>query len=261
MGRMKPFTASGFFLSCLLFNTAIAQQVTVDTSFNNKAFINQPQKPTKAYRHFIVPASMLAYGLVTLAVDPLKDANEYFQKEIWVEHPHQQFHADDFLQYAPAIAVYGLNTAGVKGKNNFRDRTAIFLLSNIFLNAAVIPLKGLTKVMRPDGSSRSFPSGHTAEAFAGAEFLREEYRSVSAWYGITGYATATATGFLRIYNNRHWLNDVIAGAGVGIISTKLAYLVYPAIKKLLFHHDQSNTVIMPFYQNNSAGLAIVYQFH
>ena len=88
-----------------------------------------------------------------------------------------------------------------------------------------------------------FPSGHTTEAFAYAEFIQQEYKDVSPWYGAVGYAAATATGLLRIYNNKHWLSDVVAGAGIGMASTKLAYLLYRAIKRKSFNSKKMNTMI------------------
>jgi membrane-associated phospholipid phosphatase len=55
----------------------------------------------------------------------------------------------------------------------------------------------------------------------------QEYKDVSIWYGISGYVVATGTGFFRMYNDRHWLTDVAAGAGIGILCTKTAYWLYP----------------------------------
>jgi membrane-associated phospholipid phosphatase len=55
------------------------------------------------------------------------------------------------------------------------------------------------------------------------------YKDVSIWYGISGYIIASGTGVLRIYNNRHWLTDVAAGAGM-ILCTKTAYWLYPKCK-------------------------------
>ena len=138
----------------------------------------------------------------------------------------------------------------------------MYLMSNVFLNSTVYFIKNTSHQQRPDGSSyTSFPSGHTAEAFASAEFLRQEYKDVSPWYGVAGYAAATATGLLRIYNNKHWMSDVVAGAGIGIASTKLAYWLYPSIKRKFFHDKNVNTMFMPYYQNNTVGLSMVHQFH
>jgi membrane-associated phospholipid phosphatase len=109
-------------------------------------------------------------------------------------------------------------------------------MSNLVMGITVQSIKNITKVQRPEGFGKNaFPSGHTATAFAGAEFLRQEYKEVSPWYGIAGYAVATTTGILRMYNNMHWFRDVVAGAGFGILSTKLAYWLEPIIANKLFH--------------------------
>ena len=71
----------------------------------------------------------------------------------------------------------------------------------------------------------SFPSGHTYMAFAGAELLRKEYGSDYPWRAIAGYTIATLVGLMRVRNNRHWVGDVLAGAGLGILTTDLVYWV------------------------------------
>ncbi|MBC7886736.1 MAG: phosphatase PAP2 family protein [Ferruginibacter sp.] len=211
---------------------------------------------------FIVPGILIAYGFSSLESDGLKSFNGEVKEELWEEHPHKKTKMDNYLQYSPAVAVYGLNALGIKGRNNFRDRSMIYLLSNAFLSSTVFGIKKLTHELRPDGTDYfSFPSGHTAEAFASAEFLRQEYKDVSPWYGIAGYVAAGATGALRMYNNRHWMSDVLAGAGIGIASTKLAYWIYPVIKRKLFKDKPVNTMILPFYQSRVAGIAMVYNFH
>ncbi|MEO6548276.1 MAG: phosphatase PAP2 family protein [Ferruginibacter sp.] len=224
-----------------------------------KATINKRQF---AYKSLLVPGVLFVYGLSSLESNQLKSFNAEMKEEIWQEHPHKRTTIDNYLLYSPAVAVYGLNALGIKGKNNFRDRTMIYLISNAITNSTVFGLKKITHELRPDGTDYySFPSGHTAEAFASAEFLRQEYKDISPWYGIAGYAAAGATGVLRMYNNRHWMSDVLAGAGVGIASTKLAYWIYPSIKRKLFKDKPMNAMIMPYYQSGGAGLAMVYKFH
>ena len=209
----------------------------------------------------IVPGLMIVYGFGAIENDGLQNINKEIKEELWTERPHQLRHIDNFLQFAPAAAVYGLNAMGIKGKHNFRDRTMLYLMSNIITNSIVFSVKKFSHQLRPDGSAyTSFPSGHTAEAFISAEFLRQEYKEVSPWYGIAGYAMAATTGYLRMYNNKHWLSDVVAGAGVGILSTKLAYWLYPKIQHSLFKDKHPNTAIMPTYQKGSFGLGMVHKF-
>ena len=106
--------------------------------------------------------------------------------------------------------------------------------------AVVTPVKRFTNKLRPDGSNRlSFPSGHTSQAFVSAEFLRMEYKHISPWYGIAGYTVAALTGYLRMYNNKHWFSDIAAGAGVGILSVQAIYWVYPKLKKLFIKKKET----------------------
>ena len=159
-------------------------------------------------------------------------------------------------------SVYILNNIGIEGKNNLKDRSIILATSYALMAGTTLGLKSVTHIERPDGSSsNSFPSGHTATAFAGAEFLWQEYKDVNIWYGISGYAVAAGTGFFRIYNGRHWLSDVAMGAGIGILSTKAAYWMYPYLKKHLFTKERNTTsMIAPFYNGKQTGIGFVMQF-
>lgn len=248
------------FLVVLLGISSIkAQETAKDSvfSFTKKECL----KPK--FSQVIIPAVLIGYGVFGLENHHILDLNREVREEV-NEHIDEKITIDDFSQYAPAASVYVLNSAGIDGKNNFRDRTIVIGTSYLIMATTVLGLKSITKVRRPDGSSKnSFPSGHTATAFAGAEFLWQEYKDKSIWYGIGGYAIATGTGLFRVYNNRHWITDVAAGAGIGILSTKIAYWLYPAINKKVFGSRENKDMkvsVIPFYNGNQIGLSISKTF-
>src|SRR3989440_2522084 len=66
---------------------------------------------------------------------------------------------------------------------------------------------------RPFSGQDSFSSGHTTEAFALASVISEHYDSL--WVQAPAYGLASAVGYARLNNNRHWPSDVLAGAAIG----------------------------------------------
>jgi membrane-associated phospholipid phosphatase len=192
-------------------------------------------------RSVIIPSILISYGIGGTYTEIGKRSNRNVQSALYTAG--QSTHVDDYLALAPTAAVYGLNLVGLKGKHNFKDRTVLIGTSYTLLLPVVLGTKKMSGILRPDGSEyTSFPSGHTAYAFASAEFLRLEYQDISPWYGIAGYSVATATAGLRMYNNRHWLSDVAAGAGLGILSTQAAYWMHPWLSKHIFKEKKTSTV-------------------
>lgn len=210
------------------------------------------------YPSLVIPTFLIGYGVVGLINPTLKDININTKNE-FREHDDKKVNIDDFSQYSPLLSVYALNAMGIQGKNNFKDRTIVLATAYLIMGSSVSILKKTTRVERPDGSNKkSFPSGHTATAFMGAEFLRREYKNVSGWYGIAGYVIAAGTGFFRMANEKHWLTDVATGAGIGILSTKIAYWVHPLIKKkFLKDKNRINGIVMPFYNGSQYGLGLL----
>ena len=95
----------------------------------------------------------------------------------------------------------------------------------------------------------------------GAEFLYQEYKDISVWYGVAGYVVAAGTGLFRLHNEKHWLTDIAAGAGIGILSTKIAYWLHPFIKKTIFKDKEKTTgIVMPFYNGKEYGLGLTLRF-
>ena len=88
-------------------------------------------------RSLKIPALLIAYGFYALDNDNLIALDNSIKNEIREDHPFFHTRIDDYLQYAPALAVYGLSGMGIKSKNNFRDRTMIYLLSNAMMGITV----------------------------------------------------------------------------------------------------------------------------
>ncbi|MFC4263406.1 phosphatase PAP2 family protein [Ferruginibacter yonginensis] len=163
---------------------------------------------------------------------------EGIKKEIAEERneylPKFATHIDNYLQYTPIAIAYGLDALGHKSKTDIKNRTVILLKAEVLMTGVVFGLKKITHQQRPDNSSyNSFPSGHTAQAFAAATFLSEEYKHTFKWMPFAAYGAASTVGLLRMANNKHYLSDVLVGAGLGILSTKFAYIThqYKWIKK------------------------------
>lgn len=180
-------------------------------------------RPLNIRRAVYAPAVLAIAGILANG-----NGQESFKKELAEErdeHLHT-FHTgiDNYLQFTPIAIAYGLDAAGIPSATDIRNRTAILLKGEAMMLSAVTLLKFSTHQLRPDATSyNSFPSGHTAQAFAAATFLSEEYKRRLPWMPYAAYGIASGVGALRIANNRHYISDVLLGAGIGILSMKVAY--------------------------------------
>ena len=138
--------------------------------------------------------------------------------------PRFNRHLDDYMQYAPAAVMLGMKVAGVQSRSSWGRMLVSDAFSALLMGGVVNTLKQTTNVERPDGSNKhSFRSGHTATAFMTATMFTKEYGHKSPWVGVGAYSVATATGLMRMANNKQWLSDVLTGAGIGILSTEVGY--------------------------------------
>lgn len=147
--------------------------------------------------------------------------------------PSYENHLDDYIQHAPLAAVFAMKLAGYESRSDWYRFLASGAMSYGFMALLVNSIKYTAKEMRPDGSTaNSFPSGHTATAFVAATIMHKEYGLTrSPWWSVLAYACATTTGIMRTLNNRHWISDVLVGAGIGVISTDLGYMMGDLIFK------------------------------
>jgi hypothetical protein len=247
-------------------DSTLAQVVvdSVKTKFKRKIRAPIIQVPVTT-KSLILPGIFFTYGALALHSNHLRDVNREIKGVVWDRNPHERMRQyEDYTLLAPAVAVYVLNFAHFKGHNNIVDRSIMYGMANLINNGLSYGIKHFGLEMRPDSSNnQSFPSGHTSQAFVSAEFARLEYRGISPWPGIGGYLIAAGTGFLRMYNNHHWFSDVVAGAGVGIASTRFAYYIYPALKQKIFkaRKIKGDAMFLPTYSpGGTYGFVFNYRF-
>lgn len=161
---------------------------------------------------------------------------------------------DDGLQYVPFAAAVGLDFCGVEARHPLRERIALAATAYTALTGVAGGLKLTVSEWRPDDSDdRSFPSGHAARAFAGAELVRSEY----GWpCGVAAYAVATGVSVLRVAGDHHYVHDVLAGAAIGVLSARLAYWLLP-IERQVFGW---NVTAVPSYEyaTRTAGITLTF---
>lgn len=173
---------------------------------------------------------------------------------------HEHTRIDDYAQYVPMAAGLGLGWIGVEARHSGRDRVLLTATAFSAMTAMAGGLKYTIHEERPDKTdNRSFPSGHAARAFMGAELVRMEY---GTGWGLAAYGTAVGVACLRVYNDRHWWHDVAAGAGIGILSVHIACWVLPLEKRILGWDDEQAMVVLPTYQpdTKTVGLSLSYCF-
>lgn len=215
-----------------------------------------PYRPT--LRQLALPIALLGVAVLSTEGVDVLETDEAVQRAVQAHFPRFQTSLDDQLRHVPAVATLGLSLAGVKGVHSTVNQGVIFFLAYTINNTLTSNLKNLARVERPYGNQdySSFPSQHTSAAFAAATFMHREYGGRSGWYSVGGYSVATATAAIRVLGNKHWLSDVLAGAGVGIVSTELAYWAYPLVHRLLLRGLNDRAVITPFYSNGAVGAAV-----
>ncbi len=181
---------------------------------------------SRLYQMTYIGVPLIASGII------VKEKDDHFRSLRNDYLPQFRRHADDYMQYAPAVVMLGMKTFGVESRSSWGRMLASDAFSALLMGSVVNALKQTTHVVRPDGSNdHSFPSGHTATAFMTATMLTKEYGHKSPWIGIGAYTVASATGLMRIANNKHWLSDVLTGAGIGILSTEVGYYLADLIFK------------------------------
>ena len=216
-------------------------------------------------RELILPFALIGAGAVAGQIDAVKELDFGLRGNL--PCVKDGFVLEDAVQYAPVAVFYGLNMLGVKSAHSVKDGTALALTSYCITAATTLAFKSVVDELRPNGVDYdAFPSGHAAVSFMGAELLRLEYKDSAPWVGYAGYAAAVYTSLARIKHYEHWFHDLVAGAGVGILGTRVAYLVAPwvheklALKSVGRKGGDCAMLGVPYYNGTFAGVSFSMVF-
>ena len=246
---MKRFL-SVLFLTFLLAGPVARGQMAVradTTAFNAKALI--------------APGMLLGVGTIIHCFSH-EGMDTYVQEGVWKIHAQwgsipYYYEFFRFLPAMPLVLDLGLGLAGAKAQHGFWDRTIEAGLAFALAGASTLLMKQIIYSPRPDGTTNdSFPSAHACTAFVGAELVRMEY----GWgWGAAAYVMATGVAMLRLYHDRHWLSDVLFGAGLGILCAQAGHwLLEPAKQALGLNRNVQVSMtpyVDPFSKSYGAGLA------
>ena len=193
----------------ILFNGAFAQR-------------NDSARYKLNFKKLAIPTSIMVIGFTQVGHE-----SKELQVDLQEDFPFFKSRLDDVAQYIPLSAVLLSGSLGLKTKNDFKSRFIYSAISYSVMGLSVNILKKTIKGTRPDNSSNnSFPSGHTAFSFTGAEIFHQELKENYPILSFAGYPIAAGVGIYRMLNNKHYLSDVLVGAGLGMLSAKFAYAIY-----------------------------------
>jgi membrane-associated phospholipid phosphatase len=240
-----------FFILFLFFNNLGI--LHAQTTFK----VTDSLKKNSVFKKSIIPLSLISLGVLV--------NKSSFEKRLQTDirnavGNNYELKIDNYLQFAPILELYGAGILGVKAKNHWFDQTKNLFISNVASSTITFFLKKLTGKMRPNGRGyRSLPSGHTTFAFTNATVLYLEFKESSPVLAYSGYAFATTTGAYRMINNKHWFSDVLVGAGIGILVTKLVYHFEP-FKNFNPFKKTKNITLIPEINDDNYGVYFSYSF-
>jgi hypothetical protein len=211
-----------------------------------------------SYKNFIAPVALVTAGALLLKTNLNTDLQTKAQNLVGTN-----FHtsADNFIQFAPVAQIYLGKYLGFKPKNDFQHQTINIIVANAIMGGVVFTMKYTFKEERPDHSDNlSFPSGHTATGFTNATLLFYEFKDSNLWYASSGFLFATATGALRIANNKHYTSDVLTGAGIGM-ATGILVSYWNPFKSVTFGKNKKTTAFIYPQIGNQIGMGALVRLN
>ena len=116
-----------------------------------------------------------------------------------------------------ALATYAIGR--VAGHQQLAAVGGDLVEAQLVAGAIAIALKHAIRRTRPDGEPRSFPSGHSAGAFAAATVIQRHYGLKGA---VPAFTAAVLISGARLQANSHYSTDIIMGAALGVLAGRAA---------------------------------------
>ncbi len=165
-----------------------------------------------------LPNALSSYGVRNVYYGCSQSVKRSAMIDVWHCCDRDGCHIGDDRQNLPLSFFITGGKYVIQAKHTYRQRLSIAFSSSVILTETVNRLELSTQMVCPNAFFRSTCSLiHTATVFCGAELIREEYGNI---YGLMAYVKAASVALSRLYDNRYWLNDVIAGAEIGILSAR-----------------------------------------
>ena len=184
-------------------------------------------KPTA----LIIPGTFLVYSGLKPFISGIGNLDDDIFTQIKKNDPGFHTNAEDYLMWTPSASVYVMDAFKTKTRHTFKEHLILDAGSIVITGGIGYAMRLISRNINVyTTQDTKFPSGHTANAFRGAEILHQELKYKSKLLSYSGYLVATTVGVLRIYNKDHLLTGVLAGAGLGILSSKLTYWIFDKVK-------------------------------
>ncbi len=273
--RLPDFIIMQLLCICMMVSPTFAQVQPVPTQADTANIIpadsvlpGQEKPFTDAQRlegynkRYLLRAVLPSTALIVAGISTMHGRGLFSSQDLFdyrnKTFPNFSSNADDFAMLAPLIGLYGINIISSQNRHELGRQTLLLVSSGLLTTAMVWPTKALTAIDRPNGKPHAFPSGHTAYAFTIATFMDKEFRHKSPWISVASYSIAGATGVFRVLNNAHWMSDVLAGAGVGLLSVNTVYWLHAKFAKDKGLNAMVVPVVLPTGQLVGMGMNITF---
>ena len=174
----------------LIFNTSLNSNASSHFQ-NSTSQVDSTQTKSLTIKQLIVPATLISLG----SLGAIFNDNVLNRETNKIFRGNHHCNIDCCLRFAPSIGYIALGEVGLTSKHSLKERVAVAATSHTIMVALGSGLKNIVHEQRPNlSNNHSFPSGHTAMAFTGAELMRIEY---GANTGLAGYAVATSVAPLQ----------------------------------------------------------------